>query len=245
MTLLSTEIHNPNDAANTLIVFAADRRISLKRSYLDTRKKIFALPWLNAGIGYFGIAEVGGRTMQKWLHDFKSKAIPSQTLAEFAQRLADALNQVIPTLQRRTERSGFHIAGFNRDGRPEFWYVRNVDDDGKPTLGHYEAREDFQRRDAQTLQPATVAIYRNGDLRAHEAAWRKLDDSFGLLADTPGFKRRRTSENYVHWVQFKMELICYFYKHYYKGSIIGRPVDAFGIKVPSSYNRRSKFIGLE
>ena len=242
MTLLATEIHNHDDPASALIVFAADRRISLGRRYFDNRKKIFTLPWLNAGIGYFGLAVVGNQSMQEWLQAFLAGATDCQTMAELAGRLADSLNRVIPPARHHVDRSGFHIAGYNRAGQPEFWYVRNVDDNGELTLGRYEVREDFQRRDAGTLRPNQAGTYRNGDLRAHEAAWRNIDDSFGLLLNTPGFRQRRTATDYVDWVKFKMELICYFYKIYYQGSIIARPVDAFGIKAPSAGNRRARFI---
>src|SRR5205809_3314710 len=96
MTLLATEIHNHDDPANALIVFAADRRISLKRRYYDRRKKIFELRWLNAGIGYFGLAVVGKQSMQEWLQTFLAGATSCQTVAELARRLADYLNRVIP-----------------------------------------------------------------------------------------------------------------------------------------------------
>ena len=73
-------------------------------------------------------------------------------------------------------------------------------------------------------------IYRNGDIRAHIAAWEKLDESFGTLLNTPGFKKLTSPADYKDWVEFKMQLIAYFYKKYYPGSIIARPVDAFCIK---------------
>ena len=40
---------------------------------------------------------------------------------------------------------------------------------GSPTLGEYQAREEFQRRDKINLPPGGVMIYRNGDIRAHIA----------------------------------------------------------------------------
>jgi len=238
MTLLTTEI----DPDNSLIVFAADRRISTARRYHDTRKKIFELPWLSAGIGYFGIAEITGtRPMQEWLESFIRHAANYRTLADFANALADALNSVVPANGHTRERSGFHIAGFNDTAEPEFWFVRNVDDAGNLTLGRYVPREDFQRRDAQTLNPGVAAIYRNGDLRAHEVAWRQLDESFGQLLNTPGFRQMRNPRDYVEWVKFKMEQIAYFYKQYYRGSIIARPIDAFGIVGPAGPNPRGRY----
>jgi hypothetical protein len=47
MTLLATEIHNHDNANSAFVVFAADRRITLKNgNYGGTHKKIFVLPRL-------------------------------------------------------------------------------------------------------------------------------------------------------------------------------------------------------
>jgi hypothetical protein len=230
MTLVTTEIHNHDDSAHALIVFAADRRISTNAGRaLAAHKKVYELPWLNAGIGYFGLAQVStGRSMQDWLKSFISRSVDCHNLEDFAKALTDALNTTVPSQWRRREPSGFHIAGFV-SGKPEFWFVRNVDDDGKPTSRGYECREDFQRRDVKKSKPGEVGIYRNGDLRAHEAVWTQLDISLGALLRQPGFKQIRKPPDYVNWVVFKMEVIAYFYKSFYKKSIIGRPIDAFAI----------------
>lgn len=229
MTLITTEIHNHEDSANALIVFAADRRISMKGRALGARKKVFELPWLNAGMGYFGLAEVSpGRSMEDWLKGFISRSVDRHNLKDFAKALTDSLNTTVRVQWRRTEPSGFHIAGFV-SGKPEFWFVRNVDDQGKLTSRGYEYREDFQRRDAKKLKPGEVAIYRNGDLRAHVAVWAVLDTSLGALLRQPGFKQIRKPSDYVNWVVFKMEVIAYFYKTFHKKSVIGRPIDAFAI----------------
>src|SRR5437867_13453834 len=117
--------------------------------------------------------------MQVWLGAFIHRNAGVGTIEEFSRSLAYDLNQVVPKLWHKTERSGFHIAGFSAAGKPEFWFVRNIDDTGAPSLGMYRAREEFQRRDARTLPKNKVMIYRNGALRAHEAAWTKIDESFG------------------------------------------------------------------
>jgi hypothetical protein len=105
-----------------------------------------------------------------------------------------------------------------------------VDDSGLPTLGEYQVREEFQRRDAPRLSKGAFMIYRNGDIRAHEAAWRTIDDSFGKLLERPDFRKLRSPEDYKEWVRFKMNLIAYFYKQYHPKSVIARPIDAFVIK---------------
>jgi hypothetical protein len=230
MTLLATEIHNHDDPTNAFIVFAADRRITLENGgYGGTRKKVFELPLLTGAVGYFGLAEVVDgqkqKPMQDWLRNFIHRTADSPTLREFAERLASALNAAVPSGWKQTVRSGFHIAGFNAAGEPEFWFVRNIDDNGEPTLREYKAREDFQRRDARRLSPGSVMIYRNGDLRPHEAAWTKLDESLGRLLQVPGFRQVRSPVDYKEWVRFKMEVIAYFYKKYHPHPIIARPID--------------------
>jgi len=244
VTLLTTEIHNNYDHRNrALIVFASDRCISRNNRFDSISKKIFELRWLNAGIGYFGLAEITreGESMRDWLQSFIRRSSYVATLGDFAQQLAAELNGAGGAAWRRPQRSGFHLAGFTTAGHPEFWFVRNVDDQGRPTMRGHEAREDFQRRDAAELARGTVAIYRNGDIRAHEAAWRLLDQSFAGLRESSGFRRLRSAEDYILWICFKMEVIAHFYKRYYRGSIIAKPIDAFAIQAPSSTGR-STFI---
>ena len=236
MTLFTTEIHNHDHPENASIVFAADRRISHAKSgsYIGTNKKIFELPWLNAAIGYFGLAEVPfqrrTQPMRDWLVVFIRQNCTSSSMADFSQKLASDLNKVVPMQWHRKSPSGFHIAGFTDLGKPEFWFVRNVDDAGNPTLGQYGTREEFQRRDVSRLKNNETQIYRNGDIRAHIAVWKKIDDSFGLLLNLDGFSKLRNSTDYKEWVRFKMETIAYFYKKYQRQPIIARPIDVILIQ---------------
>ncbi len=233
MTLLTTEIHNPNDPNNALVVFAADRRISREYTYDDSREKIFRVPGLNAGIGYFGLSEIPEGTARKpmaeWLKGFLADNSTCKNLEQFAATLKSSLNSAVPAQWQRSVISGFHIAGFNVHGLPEFWFVRNVDDDRQTILGKYQIREDFQRRDAQKLPQGAFQVYRNGDLRAHVVAWEEIDNSLGRLLNNHDFKQLITSGEYVDWVRFKIEIIAQFYEKFCKHSIIGLPVDAFAI----------------
>jgi len=183
-----------------------------------------------AGLGYFGLAEfptpIGPERMADWLQDFLNTVKTSETLEAIAQRLASSLNEAVPR-HLRSERSGFHLAGTTSVDRAEFWFIRNVADDGEPTLGRYEAREDFQGRDAPNLPPGGIQIYRNGDIRAHVAAWEKIDEAFGVLLGTPTFREIQTSADYLSWVKFKMEAIANFYERFSENPIIGKPIDAF------------------
>ena len=235
MTLLTTELHPVPGRA--VIVFAADRRVTRGTSRSSDQKKVMWVPSIRVGIGFFGLAEVptsaGRQPMTDWLQDFLYTVRPDETVAVFAHRLAGALNAAVP-VDWRNEASGFHVAGFGAEGSPEFWFVRNVDDSRQPSLGRYEAREDFHRRDRHTLPVGAHQIYRNGDIRAHITAWERLDKAFGTLLTQPDFRPIVTTRDYVDWVQFKLEMVADFYERYCSESIIGRPIDSFAFS-PSEY----------
>jgi hypothetical protein len=230
MTLLTTEIvTHPRPA----IVFAADRRISLAGRRHAERRKILRVPTKRAGIGYFGLAELPlqgrQRHMDVWLSDFLEAQAALPSLRQLAEALATELNRVVPPATRGAHVSGFHLAGLDRRGRPEFWFIRNVADDRITVVGRYSAREDFQRRDRARLQAGAIQIYRNGDIRAHAAAWEAIDASFGGLLGAPGFHPGVGPVAHMRWVQYKLETIAHFYQRFCNTSIIGKPVDAFVI----------------
>jgi hypothetical protein len=248
MTLLLTEIHCLDGLFHSCIVFAADRRISSLRNseyvYAETRKKIFKVPYLQAGVGFFGLAEapINGSTkpMSDWLERFIQRNSHLASMKTFASALANSLNVDIPLQRRKQNISGFHLAGYNITGLPEFWYVRNVDDDRSTITGTYEVREDFLHRDAAVLgydgqnphsvHTGLVQIYRNGDIRAHVTSWEKIEEGFGTLLKEPQFKKLKTISDSEQWVRFKMEIVAYFYKNYCRESLAGRPIDTISIE---------------
>ena len=199
MTLLTTEIHR-HDQADAVIVFAADRRISLDDIRDSEQPKVFRIDRLQAGIGYFGLAEVpaagGTEPLAVWLRRFLQGST-ALTLAALANELATALNAVVPVAWRGSETSGLHLCGFAAQARPEFWYVRNCDDTpAQSPVGVYSAREDFQGRDASTLVAGRGIVYRNGDIRAHVHAWEAIDKAFGNLLEAPDFKTPSSPSEY-------------------------------------------------
>ena len=232
MTLLTTEVHR--GAEKDVVVFAADRLIARGNKCDSERRKIFRLPSVNAGIGYFGLAEVPMRTgsyqpMSEWIQDFFYRISSDHSLEQIAVDLTEQLNTAIPFDLQKKEVSGFHLAGLACDSRAELWYVRNVDDQGRITSRGYQTREEFASRDGQTLTIGGTQIYRNGDVRAHVAAWASIDESFGKLLGTPDFRSLTTLNDYEEWVQFKMESIAAFYKRFASEPIIGGQIDTFAI----------------
>ena len=231
MTLLTTEVHR--SARGDIVVFAADRRISRGQAPAGTRQKVFRIPEKRAGDGYFGLAEVptrsGRQPMSERIQDFFYQIQTADTLANIAERLTLQLNTDVPKDCRDSEVSGLHLAGLRTDDQAEFWFIRNIDDMGNLTRTDYQFREDFQSRDASGLPSGAAQIYRNGDIRAHVVAWGQIDQSLGLLLGTHSFRALQSTDDYVEWVQFKMELVAGFHERFATESVIGQPIDAFAI----------------
>lgn len=71
MTLILNEIHVQNGLNETLLVAAADRRVSNPDgSYNSLQRKLFTVPYRNATISYFGIAEVFPSGKREYLSEW-------------------------------------------------------------------------------------------------------------------------------------------------------------------------------
>ncbi len=230
----------------TVLVFAADRRLTnLDGSYGSTQQKLFQIPYLEGGISYFGLATVfpGGKAqhMADWLRNFINKHSGISSLRDCAFQLRDELHKVIPPDILGKHASGFHICGYNSQGIPEFWFLRNIGGmtefaytDTRPRYG--EPTADFLERDAKTLGWDGSSLtsvenktwfYRNGDFRAHSVAFERLDRVLADMLSFPDFKRLEKPDDLADWVRFKLEFVARFYKKYAKKQIIGTPIDAF------------------
>jgi len=250
VTLLLTEIYVGTDMHDVTIIFAADRRITREKKFDANRRKIFPVPYLNAGIGYFGLADVGRRPnatpMSDWLTSFITENHDARRLGDFAHRLQDELNGAVPRTSKISNPSGFHVAGFNQDGLPEFWFVRNIEKMDQYRyigfLDHYFVTEDFLRRDARReigydgvslkVPEPRMKGYRNGDIRGHMIAWKELDGVLLRFLGLPDFRSLRTIPDYEEFTKFKMELIAKVYEKYCTVSSIGKPIDIFSIVNP-------------
>lgn len=242
MTLLYTEIFPNFPDGHRYIFFASDRKISLLGGQLHSmQKKIFEIPYLPAAIGMFGLAEfsIGARTyrMGDKLRSMICSNNKVNDLGELAGNIASSLNSFVPPAYRNKYRSGFHMAGFNTNGLPEFWYIRNVGDDGTTIFKNYEAREDYLSGHARQngfngIDPGTLPgrLYRNGDIVSHVAAWEQIDNTLGALTTTLNFKRINTPEKYSEWIKFKMEVLAHFHKRFADKVWIGGPIDTLIIK---------------
>lgn len=124
MTLLLTHVTSLG------IVFAADRAIVMQNTsgvitgFVGFKQKIFQLPHLNAGVGFFGQATVNNVPMDVWLTDFIKVQESSSSLFDFASALKNRLENE----QKRTLfGTGFHICGYSNRSRlgREFYFLKN------------------------------------------------------------------------------------------------------------------------
>jgi hypothetical protein len=247
MALILNEIHLFQGLKETMVVAAADRRISrLDGSYDSTRRKLFPISYLNGAIAYFGLAMVypKGRPqyMSDWLPDFIKHHSSNSNLKSFSEILFEELNSVVPPNVLKKNPSGFHICGYNDAGYPDFWYLSNIGGlRGFRYVGlnpqYFSPGSHFLGRDAQLVfnwngeTPLSaengVQTYRNGDFRAHIAVWELLDGIYSRLLQYPDFKQPKTPEEYGEYIKFKFEVIAYIYKKWAKKNIIARPIDVF------------------
>ena len=231
MTLLTTEIHVHED--RSFVIFAADRQISRGGRPAGSARKVFRAQGGKVGIGFFGLAELdtegSHESVSAVIEGFLNKAPAGAGPQSVAELLLAKLIQVVPYADAMKEPMGFHVSGIASDGMPEFWYVRNIDDQGLPTGNGFELREDFRRRDLAELPQGKYVIYRNGDIQAHTAVWSSVDQSLGSLLGSPSFRGLTTPEDHESWVRTKMELVAAFYERFAMEKLIGNPIDSFVI----------------
>ena len=243
MTLITNEIHMLDGFKKTLLIFAADRRLTNPDgSYAGSKRKLFPIPYLAAGISYFGLAEVfpkrGRGYLSDWLKDFIIKQSSLKSLRDFAFQLREELHSVIPADILAKNASGFHLCGYSSQGLPEFWFLSNIGGMQGFKYANLQPRypeptADFLERDARSLGwdgsvPSSIQsasyVYRNGDFRAHVVAFERLDNVLTDMLSFPDFKNPNKPED---WVRFKFEFVAYLYKKFARRQIIGRPIDAF------------------
>lgn len=214
MTLLVNEIHIRGHLQRSLIILAADRRITVQGKFHSNRKKLFEIPYLKAGVGYFGLAQVDQTEFfSSWLPNFIRRTCDAGKLEEFANRLCEELNLSVRKDLLAKSPSGFHICGFNADNYPELWFVRNIlHMEGHLYKGFetkYRVSEDFLARDARKtgfngvdpeVSHSFNQYYVNGDVRAFHSIWMRLDEFLVEMLSQADFKRPRQAS--TAWRKF-------------------------------------------
>jgi hypothetical protein len=240
MTLLVNEIHIPGGyLSKGLIVLAADRRVTINGKFHSNRRKLFKIDHLNAGVGYFGLAQRSQTEFfSGWLPNFIKNSADAKSPEEFAHRLCDVLNKSVSKDLLKQYGSGFHVCGYNAANLPVLWFVRNIGGmDGAAYIDFHDSytiTEDFLSRDAKKygfdgssakVNQGFIQYYVNGDVRAFHAIWKQLDPPIQALLSQPDFNQPKVVEDLEQIVKWKMGVIASFYKRFAKQKIIGTPID--------------------
>jgi hypothetical protein len=193
-------------------------------------------------VSYFGLAgfERQGRRVyfSEWLPAFIARTAAISP-GDFAQALFQELNPLVGRRLLAGAPSGFHVCGFDQQGRPDFWFMSNIGRmDGfvytdlrpgcNPPASHLLGRD----APGMQLDPLTgrapvgsVQLYRNGDYRAHAVASEFIDSALASLGQFPDFRLPRTPAEYGEYVRFKFEVIAHIYKKWARRKVIGTPID--------------------
>lgn len=251
MTLVLNEFHGRGPRLAPLIVAAADRRVSnADGSYHSTRRKLFALPRVSGAVSCFGLAGFDRQGhhvyFSEWLPAFIARTAAISP-GDFARALFQELNPIVGRRLLAGAPSGFHICGFDTQGRPDFWFMSNIGrmdgfeyTDLRP--GYDPPASHLLGRDApgMRLDPLTgrapvgsLQLYRNGDFRAHAVASEFIDRALASLGHFPDFQLPTTPAEYGEYVRFKFEVIAHIYKKWAHRKVIGTPIDVLVLQGPN------------
>jgi hypothetical protein len=246
MTLLVNEIHIGDQINDATLVQVADRRITIGGRYHSSRRKIFAIPYLNASIGYFGLAQPRRNDyFSSWVPNIIRHGSSVNSLSVFANYFESELNKYVSKSLLLRNPSGFHLCGFANDGIPEFYFIRNIDHMNGPFYNgfrdHYFTNEHFRMRDAirrengaeRSLSEVSNSVfwYVNGDLRSFWNFWLPADQFVRQVASDVSFSRPSTLSDRAKW---KLESLSSFYQAFARERIVGKPIDAIELRPESN-----------
>ena len=258
MTLIANEIYLMDGFKDTFIVSYADRQLTYrneknpKKKYIKG-KKLFRIEHLNATVSFWGATQVKKNNkfelLSSWLPNYIKKTNQHRTLLEFASSLRNELNKVICKEYLKTEPSGFHFAGINKEGIPEFMHFSNCS--YNPATGFYENQfdyykepyQDFLNRDAlqygwdgnsidSVNASGIVVYYRNGDIIVHSIAWNNLDNIFSNLIQQSNFSslRNLTVKKLEKLIKHKLNFIGSIYSNWADAKFVAGPWDIILLK---------------
>lgn len=230
MTLIITELSPAGiamvaDSAITHFEGGEVRRITYAT-------KLHVIPYLNAGISTWGLAEIDGLSTSEWLQNFiRSQEALSRDLNAFALELARNLNAHFPRNDAGQPHLGFHLAGYvhsNGERIPSFYHIHRGDSQVLASRGVqvdsslFNANHDlppvvFRTQQNLITRQNNTAMFiyhtRNGDIGPYVEAFRRLGDFFNTMRHfgihvpgRPGIDAR------VEFLRFQVEMMEQIYR---------------------------------
>lgn len=250
MTLIYTQAHKYG------IILAADSNLTSDTgSSAGVADKGFTVPYLNAGLCVAGSYSFGGVPMDHWMPAFIAAyaGTKAPSLAGFASTLRDRLEAGM-TAKEKDNLCLVQLAGYVPDAaghHPEFYFIRNIEDDINPTDGSYRKGAAFRVdeqlwwRDLKEQGPRdsflagiTAHFYVNGYPHGRIAFTVLMNQLGEFLKSTwanPGWKFRGPNAlaEQVEWIKLQFQVIDTLFKNSnYPARLIGGPVWTLGIPPP-------------
>jgi len=242
-----------NGVKDSIIVSLADNRLTYRnekdrKKRYKSGKKLFKIEYLNATVSFFGSLQIineknNCELLCDWMPKFIQNRHAHTKLIDFGNDLRNELNKRSIKDHLRMDPSGVHLCGYRQDGVPEFMHFSNcsIRPDGfyDNILDSYkDIEEDFLGRDAiefgwdgtnpeSIIAENRMRLYRNGDVRAHSAAWEKLDEVFQIVFTFNDFKRPYSSSNedIRKLIKQKLTFISALYNAWSTTKMVGAPWD--------------------
>ncbi|MHC1783056.1 MAG: hypothetical protein AB9891_09935 [Anaerolineaceae bacterium] len=243
MTILLSEIRLFTVPSKDIIFNAADRRITISGKFHSLRQKIFKIPYLNACVGYYGLAQLdSSHYFSEWLPNFIYRSSENRDVEGFTHNLLYSLNKEIDKNFLHTNFSGFHVCGFDFDRTPKFFHINNeivmTGNLYSSWTNNYITSEILLTRNNSSLRQDEnesscniINIYYciNGDVRPFHSIWERLDNFVGEMVNQEVLTLPNIREKQEKIVKWKLTVISSFYSNFAKKVIIGRPIDVISL----------------
>jgi hypothetical protein len=193
MTLVLTEISPLGIAmaADTAITFT-NKSTNQSRVQNNAAVKLQTIPYLNAGISCWGMGSINNISTDQWLANFISSNNTLTTLKDFADKLENELNRLIPNNPNpQNGRLGFHLAGYETyqgSRAPSFYHIHEGESTTLQQRGitvnpnQFNANHDIPPAIAiQLVSKGQGWITRNGDYQLYVNIFASLEKLFQQL----------------------------------------------------------------
>lgn len=187
ITLIITELSEYG------IAMAADTAVTLffsptgKRRYAKVYRgavKLVPVPKLNAGVSYWGLAQVGGVHTDDWLKNlFRRNRGQYASLKDLATLLQAELRKVVHSINLSKYpygTIGMHLAGFvdtPNGSLPAFYHIHNGPSQMFPSVNPRVINANFDRP-PQKYPHGMFYRTRNGDFRLYAVVFQALETLF-------------------------------------------------------------------
>lgn len=205
------------------IIMAADRMVTYKgykKSESEpTKDKVHKVPNLDAGVSVWG--GVGDSDLTKWLSDFIedsrekhsellnfAKALEEQAIGDFGKQ---ELSEGIFGQQRAS--IGFHVAGFNQEGKARFYNINN-----RRSAGVTEATVKLEHHNwiQAYVEKKIPRVIRNGSWEYYAVFFKGLTKFASEIASLSGHDFRipnpETLENQAKYLGFQIIVVGGLYQ---------------------------------